>query len=366
MSMIDIALKTRFERASKDSFTKELSQRVRAYFNDNNISPNANGHMRWKSAGLLAMYFVPYLAMLIFNPGVLATLGAFIMMGVGMAGIGMGIMHDAAHGAYGKRKWENSLWGSTIYLISGNLTTWKIQHNILHHTFTNIEGLDEDMETKGLLRLHPSQPRKKIHRFQVFYTPLVYGLLTINWLISKDFNQMLTYYKRGIGGQNLKSISREWSILASTKALYVGLFIVLPLIFVPVAWYWVLLGFLAMHFTAGVILSYVFQLAHMVEGVENRPMPEDGKVDEEFMVHQLQTTANFAPKNRLVNWYVGGLNFQVEHHLFPHICHVHYPAISKIVAQTAAEHNLPYNQYKSVRAALWAHLQHLNKMGKAA
>jgi len=366
MMKVDSALRTRFERVEKESFSQTLNKRVRQYFTDNKISPNANAKMRLKSIGMFALYVLPYLFLLIFAEGPLAVVLSFILMGVGMAGIGMGVMHDAAHGAYSSKKWENKLWGASIYLISGNLTTWKIQHNILHHTFTNIDGLDEDMETQGLLRLHPSQPLKKYHRFQAIYTPFVYGLLTLNWLISKDFKQMLTYYRRGIGGENIKSIGKKWWTLGATKALYAALFIALPLIFAGAAWYWVLLGFLAMHFTAGVILSYVFQLAHMVDGVESHEQPEDGKIKEEFMIHQLKTTANFARKNWLVNWYVGGLNYQVEHHLFPNICHIHYPAISKIVKQTAEEHNLPYNEYRTTRAALKAHIQHLSKMGSVA
>lgn len=354
----------RFPRPHKESFRTILSKRVKEYFEENQISSKANTKMVLKTIGMLALYFVPYILMLTISPGVWGVLGLFFIMGFGMSGIGMGVMHDAIHGAYAANRHVNRWLGATIYLISGNAANWRVQHNILHHTFTNIEGLDEDMESSGLLRMHPSQEWKKFHRFQAFYSPFVYGLLTINWVTAKDFKQLIKYYKRGVGGHTEQSIKKEWLILIFTKMLYFSLFIVLPLVLVPVAWYWIILGFLVMHFTSGVVLSFVFQLAHMVEGVENMDIPESGMAEDEWMEHQLKTTANFARKNKIINWYVGGLNYQVEHHLFPTICHIHYPAISEIVKKTAAEFDLPYKEYKKLSHALGAHMRHLAAMGQ--
>ncbi len=183
-------------------------------------------------------------------------------------------------------------------------------------------------------------------------------------VVSKDFKQLLRYYRSGISGFSPQDIRREWVILVFTKVLYFTLFIALPLIFVPVAWYWVVLGFITMHAIAGCMLSFVFQLAHMVEDVDNMDKPADGEIKDEFMAHQLKTTANFARNNKLVSWYVGGLNFQIEHHLFPNICHVHYPQISKIVRDTAAEFDLPYFEYKHAREAIAAHMKHLSNMSR--
>ena len=361
--MIQDGKQVRFIRPEKNSFRNILTQRVRAYFNDNNISNKANSKMIFKTFGMLALYFTPFILMLTLNVGVWFVLACYFLMGVGMSGIGMGVMHDAIHGAYHSNRIVNQIIGSTIYLISGNAATWRIQHNVLHHTFTNIEGLDEDMETAGLIRLHPSQGWKPVHRYQKWYAPFVYGLLTLNWVVAKDFKQLIKYYKMG-AGNNLRKIRNEWIILIITKAIYYGLFIVLPILFTPVAWYWVVAGFVLMHFTASVILSYVFQLAHMVEGVENMAIPEDGLMEDEWMEHQLMTTANFARKNKLISWFVGGLNFQVEHHLFPNICHVHYPAIARIVKSTATEFNLPYREYRKFSEALKAHSDYLMRMGK--
>lgn len=316
-----------------------------------------------KTAGMLAIYFVPYLLMLTTQPSVLVTLGLFFLMGVGMSGIGMGVMHDAVHGAYHDKKWVNRLFGSTIYLISGNVTTWRLQHNVLHHTYTNIDGLDDDLETRGLIRLHPNQPWKKMHRNQAWYAPLLYGLLTLNWVMMKDFSQLMRYQKSGLANFTKQELRNEWINLILTKALYFSLFIVLPLIFVPVAWYVVILGFVLMHFTAGFLLSFVFQLAHVVDHVETFNMPVSGKMDDAWMEHQLRTTSNFARKSKLVSWFVGGLNFQIEHHLFPNICHVHYPAISQIVRKTAKEFNLPYNEHIRLGEAIQAHMNSLRMYG---
>lgn len=354
----------RFPRPSKGSFSQVLSTRVREYFKDNDLSSKGDIRMFWKTLGMLALYFVPYVLLLSVQPEIWLMFVLFSLMGLGMTGIGMGVMHDAAHGAYHHHNFVNKLVGSSIYLISGNLATWKIQHNVLHHTYTNIEGLDEDMETSGLIRLHPSQKWKKMHRFQKFYSPLVYGLLTLNWVVAKDFKQLLRYYRRGIGGYSKQQIRREWAILVFTKALYFGLFIALPIIVLPVAWYWVVLGFVWMHMIAGTVLSFVFQLAHMVEDVDNLEAPEAGELEDEWMAHQLKTTANFGRRNRLVSWFVGGLNYQIEHHLFPNICHIHYPNISKIVRETAAEFELPYFEYQRVRDALAAHMRHLANMSR--
>ncbi len=362
--MKDATILPRFERAQKDSFRKVLTQRVRDYFSDNNISQKGNRKMVWKTVGMLALYFVPYVLMLTLASSWWAVLGLFFMMGIGMSGIGMGVMHDALHGAYHQKPGVNKFIGSVIYLISGNAENWKVQHNILHHTYTNIEGLDEDMETSGLLRLHPSQPWKKFHKFQKFYMPFVYSLLTINWVTTKDFKQLITFSKRGLGSYSKENMKKEWTVLIGTKLLYFSLFVALPLILVPVAWYWVLLGFLLMHFVAGFVLSFVFQLAHMVEGVETHAAPQKDATLSEWMVHQLNTTANFARNNKLINWFVGGLNYQVEHHLFPNICHVHYPELSKIVEKTAHEFGLVYNEHKRMAGAIRAHLRHVSLMSQ--
>ena len=129
-------------------------------------------------------------------------------------------------------------------------------------------------------------------------------------------------------------------------------------------WWKVILGFVVMHYTAGLILSLVFQLAHVI-GEADMPLPDQktGNLKNSWVVHQLKTTVNFSTKNRIVNWFTGGLNHQIEHHIFPNISHIHYTKISEIVKKTAKEFNLPYNEYKTTRSALLSHFKFLKKMG---
>lgn len=353
----------KFPRPEPESFPKVLRKRVNQYFKDQNIAPQANGAMYAKTIGLIAMYFGPYLAMLIFDFPLWGVLVTFAVMGFGMAGVGMGVMHDAAHGAYHKNKRVNQILGSSIYLISGNLTTWKLQHNVLHHSFTNIQGLDDDLESKGLLRLHPSQPWKKMYRYQHLYAPLVYSLLTLNWVTVKDFFQLIRYNKEGVVNLNAKELRREWTILLISKVVYFTLFPILPMFLLSVSWWVPLLGFVLMHVIAGFTLSFVFQLAHSVDHVSTYDAPPAGEMEESFMEHQLRTTSDFARKSKLLSWYLGGLNFQVEHHLFPHICHIHYPKISEIVERAAKDFGLPFHEHRSLADAIRGHMNSLRHFG---
>jgi len=354
----------KFAKPEPQSFSRVLTQRINAYFDSRNLSKKANTRMVAKSIFMLTLYLTPYLVMLLSGAGPLGVLIAYFVMGLGMSGVGMGMMHDAVHGAYHQRPEVNKWLGSVMYLICGNVTTWRVQHNVLHHTYTNIKGMDDDLETKGLIRLHPEQAWKKMHRYQKWYSPLVYSLLTLNWALTKDLGQLKNYYNMGLVSTSKKEYRKKWQVLVGTKLLYFALFMVLPLIFTSAAWYWVVLGFVIMHLTAGFILSFVFQLAHVVGDTAHFSYPENGKMQDAWMEHQLRTTADFCRGNMLVDWFVGGLNYQIEHHLFPRICHVHYPELSKIVKKTATEFNLPYNEFTTLSEAINAHLGYLDFMGK--
>jgi linoleoyl-CoA desaturase len=285
-----------------------------------------------------------------------------IVMGIGMAGIGMNVMHDANHGSYSTKKWVNSFMGGTIYVLAGNVHNWQVQHNVLHHTYTNIIGHDEDLEAGRIMRFSKEAEWHKFHKFQQYYAVFLYGLLTFNWAITTDFKQMRSYLKRKLSYGEPKSPKILWTTLIITKVIYLAIWIVLPIV-IGIAWWKVLVGFFIMHYTAGLILSIVFQLAHVVDEAANPQPNENGEMENTWAIHQLFTTVNFAPKNKIVNWYTGGLNHQIEHHIFPHISHVHYDKISKIVKETAQECQLPYYEYKTFRSAVIAHFKHLKELG---
>lgn len=352
----------RFDPKLDQAFARALTQRVNAYFKENDISPGANKNYYIKAGVMAAVYWVPFLFILFLGPN--ANWLFYLLwsvMGIGMSGIGMNVMHDANHGSVSKKGWVNQFFANSMVLLSGYSLTWKIQHNHLHHTYTNVHGLDDDIETEGLLRLHPNDKWKKLHKYQHIYGLFVYGLLTLNWAAMKDFKQLQRYNKEGLLEKHNSQLGMEIWKLIGVKILYFMVFIGLPL-FAGYSILSTLLGFVLMHFIAGVVLSVIFQLAHILPETTHPDM-ETGK-ERGWHVHQLLTTANFSMDSPFMTFFTGGLNFQVEHHLFPHICHVHYPALSSIVKQTAQEFEVPYNSHPSFMKAVSAHMTFLKEMGK--
>ena len=313
--------------------------------------------MYTKAIIMFSLFFIPLILILTVSMPQWALLLLTVVIGIGMAGVGMNVMHDSNHDAFSSKKWVNKLMGSSIYILAGNVYNWKVQHNVLHHTFTNIQGQDEDIDAGRVIRFSKHSKWINIHKFQKYYSIFLYGLLTINWAITTDFKQMHNYLKRKLSYGKFPNPATEWTKLVISKVVYYALWIVLPLLVLDVAWWKILVGFFIMHYTAGMILSIVFQLAHIVPNTA-MPIPDkDGNLEHTWAVHQLYTTSNFAPKQAGKLVYTGGLNHQVEHHIFPHISHVHYSKLAKIVKETANEFNLPYNEYKTMRKALVEHFK---------
>lgn len=353
-----------FSRVDSAKFFRTLNKRVNTYFKENNIARTGNWKLHLKTVIMFALYLGPYFLLLAFNFPWYVGLLFTVLMGVGMAGVGMNVMHDANHGSYSSKKWINKLMGSSIYILAGNVYNWQVQHNVLHHTYTNIHGHDEDLEAGQVLRFSKHSKWHRLHRFQHVYGIFLYGLLTINWVLTADFKQTRRYLQRKLSYGKLPKPIQQWSVLIGTKMLYAVMWLVIPILFFNLPWWHVLIGFFIMHYVAGLILSVVFQLAHVVEEAD-MPLPDpSGTMKNTWAIHQLFTTVNFSTKNRIVNWFTGGLNHQVEHHIFPHISHVHYTKISRIVKNTAKEFNLPYYEYKTTRKAIIAHLKHLKQMGQ--
>ncbi|MBD3583899.1 fatty acid desaturase family protein [Flavobacterium selenitireducens] len=351
-----------FSTQDSMKFFRTLNSRVNAYFRENNIKKTGNWQIYLKTAILFALFLTPYFLILALDLPFWAHLLLSVAMGIGMAGIGMNVMHDGNHGSYSSKTWINKFMGGTIYVLAGNVYNWQVQHNVLHHTYTNIHGHDEDLEAGQIIRFTHEAKWRRFHKFQHYYSIFLYGLLTFNWAITTDFRQMRRYLKRKLSYGKFKSPVIQWTTLVITKVIYFSIWIVIPII-TGVIWWQVLLGFFVMHYTAGLILSVVFQLAHVVEATDNPIPDENGSIENTWAIHQLHTTANFAPKNKIVNWFTGGLNHQIEHHIFPNISHVHYSKISEIIKQTAAECNLPYHEFRTMRSAIAAHFRHLKELG---
>lgn len=353
----------KFNIEDKPEFFKELRKRVNLHFKEKNLSKYANLNMKLKTAFMLFIYFSPFVLMV---TGVVTGLWPIILMwaimGFGMAGIGLSIMHDANHGSYSKNQKVNRTLGFLINFIGGYHINWKIQHNVLHHSFTNIDGFDEDID-KPVMRFSPNQKRKGIFRFQLFYAPFLYGLMTIFWLFAKDFEQLRKYNKMDLlAGQGL-TLRKAMLHVLFNKIWYLALFVALPIVAIALPWWQTMLGFLLMHFICGLILAFIFQPAHVVEGTDFFVTDERGSVENNFAIHQLMTTSNYANNGQIFSWFVGGLNHQIEHHLFPNICHVHYKDISPIVKQLALEYDLPYHEHRTFFGALKSHFTLLNNLG---
>ena len=323
----------------------------------------ANREMIFKTFVMLCLYLVPIL--LVTTRAVDQTwqlFACYVASGLGMAGIGMGVMHDAIHGTYSQNPKINKLLGYTLNLVGANATVWRVQHNVLHHSYTNIPEGDDDINAPFFLRFSPHDPKNKMHAFQHWYTWIFYGLSTVSWVTSKDFIRFDRYYKMGMfKGENVYR-NTVLKIIA-WKLLYYFIILGLPIAFSPFGVGEIILAFLALHFVTGLSISLVFQTAHIMPEVSFPQANEFGIVEGERVLHQLATTSNYSENNHLFSWAIGGLNYQVEHHLFPDICHVHYRHIAPIVKATAAEYNIPYYTKKTFFDALKAHAKMLYHLG---
>lgn len=353
----------RFNKEQGSNFHKELNIRVNAYFKENELCKKANFNMKFKTVFMVGLYFIPLFLILTNIPSnLLSVVLCYIVMGFGMSGIGLAIMHDANHGAYSNNKNVNRALGYLINFIGGYHVTWIIQHNVLHHSFTNIHGHDEDLD-QNVMRFTPDQKWKSIFKYQAYYATFFYGLLSIYRYIVKDLQQLLRYNKMELLTQQGLSFKLTLIELITTKSLYLVFTLLLPIVILNVAWYHVFIAFFIMHFIAGLILALIFQPAHILEETDFYTPEPDGSVENNWAIHEMKTTSNFANGSRWFTWLIGGLNFQVEHHLFPHVCHVHYKNISPIVKQTAADFDVPYHQHTTFYRALKSHYKMLNMLG---
>lgn len=353
--------KVTFNNKISRDFSKTVKKRVNEYFEENHLSRHANFEMVSKTVILLGVYFGAYALILSGQLSLGWMWFLCIVMGIGMAGIGFSISHDALHGAYSSNSTVNKLIGYTFDLMGANGYIWKITHNIIHHTYTNIHGHDEDLEVAEFIRLSPHSEYKPVHRVQHILAFFAYSFATLFWVFVKDY---WYFFKNPLGPyENKKHPLSEWVTLVVTKLVYYGYTLVIPMLVLDITLIQLIIGFISLHLTAGLILGIVFQLAHVVESTDHPEPDENNMIDEHWAIHEMVTTNNFARKNKLLSWYIGGLNYQIEHHLFPKVCSVHYPAISPIVEKTAQEFNIPYNHHDTFREAIASHYRTLKKFG---
>ncbi len=353
--------KIRFN-TSDMALTHELKARVDGYFSSRNLSKHADARMVAKSV----FFFGSVLALLaLLISGVLpwgAALAVCFVLGAFNAFIGFNIGHDAIHGAYSDKPWVNALLSRSFDFVGASSFTWSTAHNFVHHTYTNVPGVDHDLEPGPFLLFYEREKPGFVYRFQHVYSWALYMFASLAWLYKKDFQQVFAPDPRSGKRAPTKTIVD----MIAWKVGHLALFVGAPVLIGGYAWWMVALGYLAIHAATGTTLAIVFQLAHVVEKTAF-PRPNDAlRIEDPWMAHQLKTTANFAPDSWLANFFCGGLNHQVEHHLFSKICHIHYSEIAPIVKEVARKHGVPYHEYPTFLAALGSHLRTMKRFGHPA
>ena len=352
----------KFLNVKGSTFHQELKRRVANYFVEAKKPSTGNFSLHFKAILFWTVYVALYVHVIFFAPPVWMAIVECVLMGGLTAAIGFNVMHDGGHGSFSDSKFWNKMAAFSVNALGASGIMWNNKHNIIHHTYTNIDGVDDDIEIKPMLRMCSTQKKYFIHRFQHIYVWFLYTLLLIIWVFATDYTK---YFSKKVGNVPIKKMSRfEHFAFWIAKVGYAFMMIALPIIkFGFLQW---LVGFLIISMFAGFILSVVFQLAHTVEHTSfPTPVADVNKIENEWAIHQIETTANFATKNKLISWLVGGLNFQIEHHLFPKISHIHYPAISKIIKQTCEEYGIRYIEFPRMRHAIVSHATHLRNMGRA-
>lgn len=354
--------KVKFTNANKSAFYATVRSRVDAYFTENNVSTYANGQMWFKAYFFLTGLVGTYLLILTASLSLPLMLLLAIILGMFGAFVGFNVCHDAIHKALSPHLAVNKIFSFVFNLIGASPYVWNICHNIVHHTYTNIAGHDEDIDVApGLIRFSDAETVNRLQRYQHFYAFVLYSFAMLSWVFRKDYKK---FFQKKIGEHVLTHPKIEYFKLFFYKGIYYFLFIGLPLMILDITWWQFLVGFLAMQFSQGLVLGLIFQLAHVVEGTSFPNPDTHGNIEEAWAEHQMRTTANFAIDSKLTGFLCGGLNRQIEHHLFPKICHIHYPAIGGIVKETAAEFGLPYIESSTFTAALVSHYKTLRKLGK--
>ena len=350
----------KFANVQGSTFHQELKKRVNNYFAEQRLKSTGNFSLYFKAILLWTLYIALYVHVVFFTPLLWIAFLECIVMGGLTAAIGFNVMHDGGHGSFSANKFWNKIAAFSVNALGASAIMWHNKHNIIHHTYTNIDGVDNDIEIRPMLRMCSTQKKYKIHRYQHIYVWFLYTQLLNIWVFATDY---IKYFKKRVGSVAIKKMSTfDHFAFWTAKIGYYMMMIALPIYMVGF-WPW-LIGYLSLGMFAGLVLSVVFQLAHTVEETAF-PVPDgdNNRIENEWAIHQIETTANFATKNKLLSWLVGGLNFQIEHHLFPKVSHIHYPAISKIIKRTCHEFNVKYIEYERMRDAVVSHTLYLKRMG---
>lgn len=353
--------RVKFASVASPSFYKVLSQRVDEYFKQSNKTKKANKLYVFKIIFFLTLTLLVYALILsnYFQGFALASL--FSLFGIFISIFLFSIAHDASHHAVSEKHWVNRLFAYTWNLVGVTCYFWELKHNVSHHGFTNVTGKDEDIEQSPLIRLSPRAKRLKFHYYQHYYTILLYSLLSFSIVYIRDIPLL---FKKQFGNKKVKNHpKREILILILTKLLFFSYTVLLPMYVLDISWLHILGLNVVMHVSIGLFIGYILGPVHVTAAAAYRHPDANGMVDTDWGTHQIESTVDFGADKYWVNWLSGGLNTHVAHHLFPHINHIHYYEITKIIKATAQEFGLPYRNY-GLATVFWNHLKFLKALGQ--
>jgi len=345
-----------------NDFHQVLRRRVDEYFRSTGRSPRDAWQMYVKTGVILAWFFASYALLVLWADAWWQAVPLALLMAGAVGAIGFNVQHDGGHRAYSDRQWINGLTALSLDMVGGSSYVWRWKHSVFHHAWVNIQDHDADIDLGRIARLSPHQPLRPIQRWQHWYMWFLYGIMTVRWQLYGDFRDLIA---GNVGTPQKFPPPRGWDLagLIGGKLLFVLLAFGIPLWFHA---FWVVAVFYVMSMAVvGVLLAVVFQLAHCVEEAQFLPAPDgSAEVHNAWAIHQVESSVNFARGNRVMAWLLGGLNFQIEHHLFPRVCHVHYPALSKLVEQTCQEFGVRYREHRSFLAGVASHFRWLRRMGQ--
>ena len=349
-------------KVTASGFSKALSQRIDDYFQERQISRRANLEMIFKTVLGFALWVATYLWLMTGRFSSLEVVGVYVLHGFAQLHMAFNIAHDANHGAYAKSRRLNRVLGCVFDLVGVSSYIWRLMHNDSHHSFVNIRGADTTLVSDHIFRFSSHDKRRRFHRYQHLYAPLLYSLSTLDWVLTKDYRWL--FYQKSFGNHKIiKHPLNELIVLFVAKAFYYTYTLVLPLCYLRVPWYAVIAGFIVMHFFLGFIIALIFQPNHFNENATFPEPDEEGHIANDYIKHIFDTTADYARGNPMAQWVLGGLNLHVIHHMFPSICHVHYPALTRIIKATAEEYGLMYRERRTITGAFVAHLKWLKLLG---
>lgn len=343
------------------AFQNELRRRVDEYFQTTGRSKRGGWEMYVKTTIILCFFVSSYVLLVFVARNLWQGLLLATTLALCTVAIGFNIQHDGGHQAYSNRRWGNRLAAWTLDLIGGSSGRWRWKHSVIHHMYVNITGYDSDIDLGLLGRFSPHQTRHWWHRWQHLYLWAFYGLLAVKMQLLDDFRYVITGRLGNLRVPRPKG--RELVIFVVGKSLFLAWALVIPMLLHPV---WTVLFYYAVaSLVLGVVMVLVFIIPHLVDKAEfPLPCEDTGCMEKPWAVHQALVTVDFSPRNRVLTWLVGGLNYHKEHHLFPLICHVNYPGISKVVEETCRQFEVPYHTHRTFWAGIAAHYRWLRRMGR--